>query len=150
MTLVRWTPFGVVPRAAFAAPREPGFVPAAEVTRDGRDAVLTIELPGVDVSSDVNIEVVEHKLVVSGRREDRTERSDRGSVVRERRYGSFRRQFSLPEHVSADDVSASYEHGLLKVVVRGVTKELPEARKIAIEQPGAQHTEGTEEEQAAA
>lgn len=87
------------------------------------------------------------RLVVSGRRDDRTERFDElgRTLVRERRYGSFRRQFSLPEHVSADDVTASYERGLLRVLVRGVTKELPEARKIAIEQPGSQHSEKTEQ-----
>lgn len=140
MTLVRWTPFGVVTRAASGSARELGFVPAAEITRDGRDAVLTIELPGVDVA-DVSIEMSNGRLVVSGKREDRAERSEHKTVVRERRYGSFRRQFSLPEHVSADDVSASYEHGLLTVVLRGVTKELPEARKIAIAQPGTSGAE---------
>jgi len=142
MTLVRWTPFGVVPRAAFGPAPRPGFVPAAEVTREGRDAVVTIELPGVDVTSDVSVEVSDHRLLVAGKREDRAERSeDRGrTLVHERRYGSCRRQVTLPEHVSADDVTASYEHGLLRVLVRGVTPELPEPRKIVVEQP-SEHTD---------
>ena len=46
-TIVRRT-FG--PSASGSVRRTFGFTPAAEVTRDGSDAVLRLELPGVDVS----------------------------------------------------------------------------------------------------
>jgi hypothetical protein len=34
-----------------------GFRPAAEIAKDGDDAVVRVELPGVDVEKDVNVEV---------------------------------------------------------------------------------------------
>ena len=34
-----------------------GFNPAAEIVKDGEDAVVRLELPGVDVAKDVNVEV---------------------------------------------------------------------------------------------
>ena len=34
-----------------------GFTPAAEIVKDGDDAVIRLELPGVDVAKDVNVEV---------------------------------------------------------------------------------------------
>ena len=36
------------------------------------------------------------------------------------RYGTFRRSFTLPQHVTGDDVSAAYDAGILTVRVAGV------------------------------
>src|SRR5687767_12686112 len=72
-----------------------GFVPAVEVRREDRDVVVRVELPGIDVERDVSIEVDRGKLVISGeRRDDRAEAE--GVLVRELRYGQFRREFALP------------------------------------------------------
>jgi HSP20 family protein len=46
------------------------FSPAAEVARDGDDAVVRVELPGVDVDKDVNVEVENGQLVIRGERRD--------------------------------------------------------------------------------
>jgi HSP20 family protein len=110
--------FDALLRTAFAPVTRPaGFSPAAEVTRDGEDAVVRVELPGLDAERDVTVEVDRGRLVVRGeRRDERSEEKD-GHVLRELRYGAFRRSFSLPEHVTADDVSASYDAGVLSVHV---------------------------------
>ena len=100
-----------------AGPR--GFVPAAEVERDGDDAVVRLELPGLDAERDVTDEIDGGRLVVRGeRRDERTEERD-GRSLREVRYGSFRRSFGLPAHVTADAVTASYDAGVLTVRVAG-------------------------------
>jgi HSP20 family molecular chaperone IbpA len=52
------------------------------------------------------------------RRDERSDEKD-GRVLRELRYGAFRRSFSLPEHITADDVSASYDAGVLSIRVAG-------------------------------
>jgi HSP20 family protein len=112
--------FDALFRSAFTpVTRSVGFSPAAEVTRDGEDAVVRVELPGLDAERDVAVEVDRGRLVVRGERRD--ERSDEkdGRVLREVRYGSFRRSFSLPEHVTADDVTAGYDTGVLSVRVAG-------------------------------
>jgi HSP20 family protein len=113
------------------APRPTGFVPAAEVTRDGDDAVVRVELPGLDATNDVTVEVDRGRLVVRGeRRDERTDEQD-GRTLREVRYGSFRRSFALPAHVTADAISASYDSGVLSVRVAGAYQG-NEPRKIAI------------------
>jgi HSP20 family protein len=106
--------------ALFRTAREPrGFVPAAEVERDGDDSVVRLELPGIDVERDVTVEIDGGHLVVRGeRRDERTEERD-GRSLREVRYGSFRRSFVLPAHVTADAVTASYDAGVLTVRVAG-------------------------------
>ena len=96
-----------------------GFTPAAEVRKDGDDAVVRVELPGVDVDKDVNVEVENGQLVIHGeRRDEHTEEKD-GRTLRELRYGSFRRAFTLPTHVTSDAISASYDAGVLTVRVKG-------------------------------
>lgn len=125
-----------------------GFVPAAEAVRDGDDAVVRVELPGVDVEKDVTVEVDRNRLVVSGERRDDRAEEQGGLRLREVRYGVFRRAFALPAHVTADAVSASYDAGVLSVRVAGVyagtgarripvTTGTPEADGTAAEQPAA-------------
>ena len=93
-----------------------GFVPAVEVGRDGDDAVVKLELPGV-VLEDVTVEVEKGELVVRGERKDPREESARRRT--EIRYGTFRRSFTLPTSVTAESISASYDAGVLTVRVAG-------------------------------
>jgi len=111
--------------------RPTGFVPAAEITREGSDVVVRVELPGVDVTKDVAVEVDRGRLVVRGERHDERSQDQNGHTMREVRYGSFRRAFALPQHVTADAVTASYDAGVLSVRVAGAYTGT-EARRIAI------------------
>jgi HSP20 family protein len=138
-----FAPFGAEFRR-FATPSRAAesawYVPAADVVRDGDDAVVRLELPGVDVASDVTVEVVGHRLVVRGERRD----EHTGEGVRETRHGSFRRSFSLPAYVGPEAVSASYDAGVLSVRVTGVHAE-PESRQITISGvPATPAAEGSE------
>jgi HSP20 family molecular chaperone IbpA len=109
-----------------------GFNPAAEVVKDGDDAVIRLELPGVDIEKDVNVEVDTGHLVIRGERRDEYSEQKDGRTLSEVRYGSFRRSFRLPTHVSGDAISASYDAGVLTVRIAGAHKGA-EAQRIAIE-----------------
>lgn len=111
--------------------RTEGFAPAAEAHRDGDDAVIRLDLPGVDVAKDVTVEVTGHQLVISGeRRDEHTEESGPRSL-KEFRYGSFRRAFRLAPSVTGEDVTAAYDNGVLTVRVAGAYAE-PQGHKVAI------------------
>ena len=107
------------------------FSPAAEITKDGDDAVVRVELPGVDVDKDVNVEVDRGQLVIHGERRDEHSEEKDGRTLREVRYGSFRRAFRLPTHVTGDAISASYDAGVLTVRVAGAYAGT-QAQRIAI------------------
>ncbi len=116
------------------------YAPTTDVVREGDDAVVRLELPGVDVAKDVAVEVESGRLTVRGERRD--EKSGEG--FRQSRYGSFRRTFTLPEHVADDAVSASYDAGVLTVRVAGAHASVETgARRVAIE--GVSAPEATDE-----
>jgi HSP20 family protein len=127
--------FDALVRGAFGPttswPSTQGFTPAAEVVRDGDDAVVRVELPGLDFGKDVNVEVDRGRLVIHGERRDERAEDKDGVSLREVRYGSFRRAFGLPAHVSAEAVTASYEAGVLSVRVAGAYAGV-KAQRIAV------------------
>ncbi|MDI1465695.1 Hsp20/alpha crystallin family protein [Catellatospora sp. KI3] len=135
-TLSLWTrrdPFAefdaLVRQAYVPVPaRTAGFTPAAEVTRDGDDALVRVELPGVDVANDVAVEVDRGRLVISGERRDQRAGQRDGFGLREVRYGSFRRTFRLPAHVDAAAVQAGYDAGVLTVRIAGAHAVTPGTR----------------------
>jgi HSP20 family protein len=149
-TLVRRS-FGQEGGPAAAATAVVGFVPSAQSHREGDDAVVKLDLPGVDVDNDVTVEVVDRSLVINGERRDARDESVEAGRFREVRYGTFRRAFRLPGAVDTDQVSASYDAGVLTVRVAGVYAE-PEGRRITITTgiagiagtTGIAGTEGTE------
>jgi HSP20 family protein len=109
-----------------------GFRPGAEIAKDGDDAVVRVDLPGVDVEKDVNVEVDKGQLVIHGERRDERTEDQEGRTLSEVRYGSFRRSFRLPAHVTGEAISASYDAGVLTVRVAGAYKGSA-AQRIAIE-----------------
>ncbi|KUI35898.1 heat-shock protein Hsp20 [Mycobacterium sp. IS-1590] len=108
------------------------FTPAAEIVREGDDALVRVELPGLDVEKDVNVEVDRGYLVIHGERRDERSEDKDGRTLREVRYGSFRRSFKLPGHVTGEDITAGYDAGVLTVRITGAHKGR-EAQRIAIE-----------------
>lgn len=121
----RWVRNFVSPATAsdWPAPAVSGFRPAAEITKDGDDAVIRLDLPGIDVDKDVTVELDGGRLVVRGERRDEhadTDDATTNRTLHEVRYGAFRRSFAVPAHVTGDAVTASYDAGVLTVRVAGV------------------------------
>lgn len=106
------------------------FMPAADIMRDGEDALVTMEIPGMN-EDDINIDVEPGRLTVSGEREERV--TDAEDHLRELRYGEFRREFALPQGVTADQVSASYDKGMLEIRISGAASADRTARKIPVQ-----------------
>ena len=144
MPIMRWDPFtalarmddefdDLVRRTFGSASYQ--YVPPVEMATDGGDVVIILELPGVD-PEDVDIEVAENRLTISGERQDLSGTTRGKVLVREHRYGAFRRTFQLPEGVTSDQIEAEADRGLLRVRVKNVTKPVEPPRKIQIKPSG--------------
>jgi HSP20 family protein len=120
------------------------WIPPMDLVETDEHFVLKADLPGLD-EGDVNIEVEDNVLTVSGERKAEHEDKREGYVRVERAYGSFRRSLTLPEGIDPEAVSASFEKGVLEVRIPKPEQRKP--RKVAIqvgERPAA--IEGNESE----
>jgi HSP20 family protein len=76
---------------------------------------------------DFNIDVEGNLLTISAEKEDRREIKDERHTRQEFNYTSFSRAFTMPDGVVRDKIDASYENGLLKLML----PKTDEAKKAA-------------------
>ncbi len=99
------------------------WVPAMDLLETDESFVLRADLPGLS-EGDVNIELEDNVLTVSGERKGEHEERKEGYYRVERSFGRFSRSLTLPDGVDADAVRANFEDGVLEVRI-----PKPEARK---------------------
>ena len=90
--------------------------PSTDVSREDGDLVVHAELPGV-AAEDVAVEVEGNVLRITGKRESETKAGDDDRFLRERHFGSFRRDIVLPDGVDPDSIAAALDSGVLTVRV---------------------------------
>ena len=103
--------------------------PALSITEDTGNFYARAELPGV-VTEDLEISVVEGRLIIRGERKVQVESPEANYHRRERESGLFRRAIALPARVATDKVSASVKNGVLMVVLPKAEEAKP--RKITV------------------
>ena len=64
---------------------------------------------------DVNVEIRDNALCISGDRRSEHESNEGGVYRSERSYGSFSRTIPLPEGAKPETAIATFENGVLKV-----------------------------------
>jgi HSP20 family protein len=100
-----------------------------DLVETGDHFVLRADLPGLS-EQDVNIELEDSVLTISGERKAEHEERKEGYYRLERSFGSFRRSLTLPEGVNPERVKAAFDRGVLEVHVPKPEQRKP--RKVAI------------------
>ena len=151
MTIVRWEPLRELSslqsemnrlfNTVFDAPPSGGqgavlrrWVPAMDLVESGDQFVLRADLPGMS-EEDIQIELEEGTLTVSGERKAEHEDSNEGFHRVERSFGSFSRSLTLPQGIDPEAVTASFDRGVLEIRIPKPEQRKP--RKIAIGGQGA-------------
>lgn len=99
-----------------------------DLFREGDRYVLAADLPGIDPGS-VDVDLDGHVLTIRAER-TAAPRQDVKWLARERPSGGYVRQFSLGDGVDTDGISATYDNGVLSVVIP--VSERAKPRKIDI------------------
>ena len=105
------------------------WIPAMDLVETDHDFVLRADLPGLS-EGDVNIEVEDNVLTISGERKAEHEERKAGYVRIERSSGSFRRTLTLPAGVDPEAVKANFDRGVLEIHVPKPEERKP--RKVTI------------------
>jgi HSP20 family protein len=118
------------------------WVPAMDLVEAEDQYVLRADLPGL-TEKDVNIELEDSVLTVSGERRSEHEDKGEGYYRIERATGSFSRSLTLPEGVDPESIKAEFHDGVLEVYVPKPEERKP--RRVAINVGGQDVAiEGTE------
>lgn len=99
------------------------WVPAMDLVETEDHFVLRADLPGLK-REDVEIEIKDGMLTLSGERPADHEETAEGYYRVERSFGRFSRSLTLPDGIDAESVSAAFDAGVLEVRV-----PKPEQRK---------------------
>jgi HSP20 family protein len=109
-----------------------GWVPEIEVLRKNGDFIVRADLPGMK-KENVEVEINENVLTLSGERKTETEEKHEGYFRTERDYGTFYRQIPLPEGVKTETAIAEFKDGVLEITMQAPRKE-PQTRRLEITQ----------------
>ena len=113
------------------------WVPTVDLWESDEALHYAFDLPGIPKDSIV-IEVENGALSISATRE-RKQKVETDAFRRfESRYGTFSRTVGLPQGVSDDDITASYENGVLEI--RVPKPEQPKPKRVEIGTDGEQPT----------
>ncbi|MFM0049611.1 Hsp20/alpha crystallin family protein [Caballeronia grimmiae] len=107
------------------------FEPRVDVIDDGDALRIVAELPGLS-REDVELEVVEDMLVLTGEKRIESKSDEKGCYRVERAFGEFKRAIPLPSGVDLDRAEASFENGVLTVRVPKAANEPAAKRRLDI------------------
>src|SRR3989440_12184673 len=107
------------------------FAPPVDIYEDEHNITLKIEVPGID-EKDIDVRIENNTLIVHGERKLEKEEKEENFRRVERQYGSFTRSFTLPNTVETENVSATYDKGVLKVKLAKKAEAKPKQIKVNI------------------
>src|SRR5712671_7243223 len=107
------------------------FAPPVDIYEDEHNITLKVEVPGID-EKDIDVRIENNTLIVHGERKIEKEEKEENYRRVERQYGSFTRTFTLPPTVETENVSATYDKGVLKVKLAKKAEAKPKQIKVNV------------------
>jgi HSP20 family protein len=107
------------------------WAPLVDISEDGQEYLIKAELPDVK-TEDVKVTAEAGTLTITGVRRFEKEETGKKYHRVERSYGSFVRNFSLPDDASPEKVSAEFKDGMLTVHLSKSEKAKPQAIEVKV------------------
>ena len=107
------------------------FLPTTEMDETEDKIHLKLEIPGME-AKDLDIEVTETSVAISGERKSESKTEARGMVRSEFSYGKFERVIPLPAHIQNDKVKAEYKNGILTLILPKTEAEKHKTVKVEV------------------
>jgi HSP20 family protein len=107
-----------------------GWAPALDVFEDDSKMTVQVEAAGMK-KEDFDISLEEDVLTISGERKSKSEQREGESLRSERSFGAFSRSITLPSPTNIEGVKATYEDGVLTVMLPKAEEAKP--KKIQVE-----------------
>ena len=111
-------------------PNSRPWTPAVDILETENELILKMDVPEVELK-DVDIRLENHSLTVKGERKFENLADSKAYHRIERSYGTFARNFTLPDTVDTEKVRADYKAGVLSIILP--KKEVAKPRTIKVE-----------------
>ena len=138
MQIIKWEPFKEIDKffddrfmQPFSSFPRIGTDLAVDLYEEKGNVIAKMNLPGIK-AEELDLEVEEDMLTISGRREEEKETDKKDYYSKEIRRGSFSRSVSLPKLVDAKKAEAEYKSGVLVVTIPAVVGSKNKAVKVEI------------------
>lgn len=105
--------------------------PTLDIASTDKAYTVAVEIPGVD-EKDVQLELLDGALTIRGEKKRSREDKGRDYYCVERSYGAFHRVLSLPGDVDENAISASFNKGVLDIILPRRAMPRSEDRQIEI------------------
>ncbi|MGI6686373.1 MAG: Hsp20/alpha crystallin family protein [Bacillota bacterium] len=102
-------------------------IPSIDVYKTGNEIVASCDIPGLEKKEDINIEIDNNVLTISGTIKRVNELKEEHVHRQERFQGNFQRSITLPAPVDTENVKATYKNGVLEIHMPKL-KDAPEKR----------------------
>lgn len=109
----------------------PVWAPLVDIAEDDKEYLIKAELPEVK-KNDVKVRVEDGVLYISGERSFEKEENGKRYHRVERAYGSFTRNFALPDDADSQQVNAEFKDGLLNVHVAKDKNARPKSIEVKV------------------
>ncbi len=103
-----------------------------DIKDNGKDFVVEMDLPGFK-KEDIKVDIEGGVMTISAERHSDYEDEDKKKnyIRKERSYGTYKRSFDISE-IDESGITASYEDGLLKLILPKKQAAVPESRRLEI------------------
>ncbi len=102
-----------------------------DISEDEQAFFLSADIPGVR-KEDVKVTMDEDVLCISAERSQEEDEKNKNYHRVERSWGSLSRSFTIGFNVDSENIKASYDNGVLKIVVPKKEPEPKKSKEIAV------------------
>lgn len=107
------------------------WAPSCDVSETDKDYRVRAELPDVK-KDDVKVTLEDGVLTLQGERREEKQEKNEKFHRRELSYGSFLRRFTMPDDADDAKVEATFENGMLEIVIPKTKFKAAKAKAIEI------------------
>jgi HSP20 family protein len=118
------------------------WIPAMDLVEAADHYVLRADLPGLS-DGDVNVQLEDSVLTVSGERKAEQHTEQEGYYRLERAFGGFSRSLTLPDGIDPDSIQAHFDRGVLEITIPKPERKKPRQVQIKLGGEDQRRIEGT-------
>ncbi len=108
------------------------WIPSIDIIEDVDKFIVLADVPGVATDA-IDISMEDNVLTVKGHKVNTFDEKRAQFTRTERSSGSFYRQFTLPDTIASDKISAKSKHGVLEIWIPKQEKAKPRTISIGVE-----------------